>query len=140
MLNQDHDSPFVEIPYGSDHFYLVWPTYTGELPDYPDWRTYQPSPWLPAGINSAAFAGDELNGGGVNWPREVWGWDDIELSRPTVLLGPGNFDDVSGLAYENGQTVDAWIGREKRVLAIQRDHDKVKAAGRAGTIDERHPR
>jgi hypothetical protein len=133
-------SEFTWIPYGSDHFVMTWPTWTGDLPDYPDWRAYDDpaAPWTPGSINDCVIAGDEMNGGGVNWPREVWGWDDIVLSRPTVLAGAGNTDPT--LPHESGQTVDTWIGRENRTYKLPRDHNKTKAAGRAGHIDERHPR
>ena len=139
MLN-NIPSSFTQIPYGSDHFYTTWPTFTGELPSYPDYRTYDEpgAPWTPSGINDSYFAGDELNGAGINWPREVWGWDDIALSRPTVLAGSGN--DDPNMPHEDGQTVDMWIGREKRELFVARDFDKVRAAGRRGHVDRRHPR
>lgn len=134
--NDAHE--FTWLPYGSDHFYPTWPTWTGEIDTYPDWRMYQPHPWLPAGVNDAPFAGDELNGAGVNWPREVWGWDDITLSRPTVLAGVGNTDPE--VPHEDGQTVDVWVVRERRTTVLARDRNKARAAGRAGTVDERHPR
>lgn len=135
-VNDAHE--FTWLPYGSDHFFPTWPDYTGEVPSYPDWRPDVPHPWLPAGMNSTVLAGDEMNGGGVNWPREVYGWDDIELSRPTVLAASGNPDP--GLPHEDGQTVDMWVGREHRFLKLPRDYNKSRAAGRAGHIDGRHPR
>ena len=129
---------FTWIPYGSDHFYPTWPDYTGEVPSYPDFRPSDPHPWLPAGINDAYFAGDELNGSGINWPREEWGWTDGGLSRPTMLAGTGNNDPT--LPHEDGQTVDMWVAREKLFFKLPRDYSKTKAAGRAGHIDRRHPR
>jgi hypothetical protein len=137
MLN-NIPSAFTWIPYGSDHFYPTWPEYTGDIPSYPDVRPYEPHPWLPAGINDCFIAGDEMNGAGVNWPREEWGWTDSALSRPTVLAAAGNTDP--DVPHEDGQTVDMWIGREKRLIALPRDYSKSRAAGRAGHIDRRHPR
>lgn len=99
-------------------------------PSYPDFRPYVPHPWLPAGINDAFFAGDELNGMGINWPRSYGVWDDIALSQPTVMTAANNFDPE--LPGEIGQTVDIWVQSEKRTIVLQRDFTKTRAEGRRG--------
>jgi len=101
-----------------------------EPPDYPDFRPYEPHPWLPAGVNSTAVALDELNGMGLNWTRSYDIFDDIVLARPTVMTGPNNFDPA--MPGEVGQTIDAWVVREKRTIMLQRDFSKTKAAGWRG--------
>jgi hypothetical protein len=121
---------FEAIPYGSDHFFPTAPNYEGS-PEYPDVRPFEPHPWLPSGIDDAPFAGDEVNGVGINWPREVWGWDSSETSRPTAMAGPGN--TTSGLPEDVGQTVDVWVVREKLRINVPRDRNKVRAAGFRGT-------
>lgn len=126
------------IPYGSDEFFPVAPGATPLTPpSYPDVRPFEPHPWIPSGIDSAVFAGDELNGRGVNWDREVWGWTDSALSTPT-MMGNDNLD--SDLPDDTHQTVDVWVQREKRFLMLARDWNKTRAAGRRGTLDAEHPR
>jgi hypothetical protein len=127
-------SIYTDPPFGSDMF----PPWSGTPPAYPDFRPNEPHPWLPAGMNSTVVSGDELNGGGINWDREVWVWDDIRLSRPTLMAATGNTDP--NVPSVDGQTVDLWVARERRDVFVPRDPRKVRANGRRGHLDERHPR
>lgn len=99
-------------------------------PSYPDPRPYFPHPYIPAGLNDAPIAGDDVNGGGLNTVRYATFWDDVLLSRATIVMKAGTPED--GIPLEYGMTVDYWVGRERTRFVVPPERARLRASGYRG--------
>lgn len=104
------------------------------MPEYPEFRPSWPHPRLYAGLNSTPTNGDEMNSCGLNTERFVTAWNEYPFGRPTVMAAVGNPD--TSLPSDAGQTVDAWVAREKLTVSVPRDPNRERASGFRGTLDE----
>lgn len=104
------------------------------MPEYPEFRPSWPHPPLFAGVNSMPMNGDELNSSGLNTELFVTPWNEYPFGRPTVMAAASNPDP--NLPSDAGQTVDAWVAKEKLTVSVPRDRNRERASGFRGTLDE----